>query len=137
MCPQNTVWNGSACSSNTNQSAQLGVRTETLGSAPNSGNCVLFARQYVPSLPYGLEFWSPKVAIINTNSPSTGSVAIIQVSGQYAQNGHVAIVQAVTSNAITILEAHYQGNDVTRRTATGRDLNDAMSMLNIRGFYRP
>lgn len=116
---------------------QTGVTTFDRSRGAYDDNCVLFARSRAPSLPYGLESWSSKRAIINSNSPRAGSVAIIQVRGSMAQYGHVAVVESVTTNSITIVEANYGGPGIQRRRAVGRDASDAASQLGIVGYFRP
>ena len=54
-----------------------------------------------------------------------------------AQYGHVAVVEAVTSTSITIVEANFGGPGIQRRRAVGRDTADAASQLGIVGYYRP
>lgn len=102
-------------------------------------NCVFFLRNDLKvRLPTGLTYWSAKLKLINVKgSPRDGDVAMIEVSGTYRENGHVAMVDNVTKTSITIIEANYKAGRVTMRRATGRDLADAASQLNIRGYYRP
>ena len=104
----------------------------------NDDNCVLFARSRVRSLPSGLETWLDKQRIVNSRSPTVGSVAVIAVpGGPLAPFGHLAVVQGVTSNSITIIEANYAGPSIQRRRSVGVDINDAARRLNIVGYYRP
>ncbi len=58
-------------------------------------------------------------------------------SGVYQQVGHVAVVEAVGSDSITILEANYYAGRVSRRTATGASIDDAAALLGIAGYFRP
>lgn len=95
-------------------------------------NCVLFARcKTGDRLPYGLTYWSQKVAIINSNHAHPGCVAMIPTSHDY---GHVAYVQKVDTapnpNQITLAEANWSGNACTRRKGT-------KAGLNIRNFWCP
>lgn len=115
-----------------------GIIREPLGQGRNSDNCVLFARDRVPSLPYGLDTWQGKRNAINSSVPRVGSVAMIGfTSGPYRDIGHAAVVEDVTANAITIIEANYAAGQITRRTATGTDAADAARQLNIAGYYQP
>jgi hypothetical protein len=66
-------------------------------------------------------------------APRPGSVAMINP----APRGHVAIVESVTANSITIIEGDYLMGTVTRRTAAGKDLNEAARQLKIAGYNRP
>lgn len=95
--------------------------------------CVLFVRTIVPTLPTGLMNLSDKMRIINLSTPQSGAVAIMR----YADVGHVGVVENVTGNSITILEANYRHGQITRRTAIGRDLQDAANQLEILGYRRP
>ena len=94
---------------------------------PNRSNCVLYARSRCPSLPTGLNTLQDKKNIINSTSPSVGSVAIID-SGYAA--GHVAYVTEVSGSTITIEEANWGGARITRRKGTAAELN-------ILGYYSP
>jgi hypothetical protein len=118
--------------------AQQDIPTTVLGSGTNSDNCVYFARDRVPSLPYGLDTWQGKLNAINSHTPRAGSVAMIGLtSGVYRDIGHSAIVESVNGNSITIIEANYKAGQITRRTATGTDLDDAARKLGIEGYYQP
>ncbi len=111
---------------------------ETFDQQPYNGECTDFARSRVPRLPGNLFTIADKRAIINDRTARVGSVAIIDVpSGTYAENGHVAVVENVTANSITIAEAHFGGPYTERRRATGRDLADAEAQLRIIGYFRP
>lgn len=56
--------------------------------------------------------------------------------GAYKDVGHVAIVEKVTGNSLTIIEGNYLSGTVTRRTAIGRDLADAERRLFIVGYFK-
>lgn len=112
---------------------KLGVVTKSLGKGPNSDNCVLYARSRVPTLPTGMLDWKGKLAAVNARTPAAGSVAMIP----YGQVGHVAYVESVTGNTITIIEANFSFGNMTRRISTGSSLADAASRLHIAGYYRP
>lgn len=94
-------------------------------------NCVLHARCRQPNLPYGLTYWSDKVAIINSNHAHRGCVAMIPTSSVY---GHVAYVSDVDTapspNRITLQEANWVGNTCSSRTGT-------KDGLNIRNYWCP
>jgi hypothetical protein len=106
---------------------------------PDARECVDYARSRVPSLPTGLFTIEDKRKAISPNSSArAGSIAIIEVpSGDYAKYGHVAYVEAVSENAITITETNFGGRHYQRRIATGRDLADAERQLRIIGYYQP
>ncbi|MDB5693571.1 MAG: hypothetical protein JWO81_2634 [Alphaproteobacteria bacterium] len=92
----------------------------------------------VPTLPGNLYTIGQKRAIINDRVPRVGSVAVIDVpTGRSAENGHVAVVVDVTSNSITLAEAHFGGWYSERRRAVGSDLADAGRQLRIVGYFRP
>lgn len=116
-----------------------GVNTQVLGQGPAYSNCVLFARSRVPSLPYGLGNWNGKMAAINSRAPKTGSIAMIPYVDPATQEaiGHAAFVERVEGTSITLLDANWKRNTLTRRTSIGNDLNDAASLLRIAGYYQP
>lgn len=97
----------------------------------NCDNCVLHARCRQPKLPYGLTYWSDKVAIINSNHAHVGCVAMIPTSHVY---GHVAYVGNVDRSysppRITLREANWQPNTCSSRTGT-------KDGLNIRNYWCP
>jgi surface antigen len=67
-----------------------------------------------------------------------GDVAIIEVpTGVDAQYGYVALVRDVTEVSIQIEEANWRHGRITIRTAIGDDVQEAMQLLHIVGFYRP
>ncbi len=130
------------------QRASFNVRPSVVYSSPYVGfvpqhpdNCVLFLKDdlHIP-LPSGLVTWQSKLAIANVSvaRPWKGLVALIQVSsGQYAANGHMALVTNVTDTSITILEAHYGGTRIDERTATAPNLQQAQRLLQIVAYYAP
>jgi hypothetical protein len=93
----------------------------------NRWNCVLWAREKVPSLPFGLWTIKDKRKIINSNIAKAGSVAIINVGMPW---GHVAVVAKVGSNHITIKEANFKYGKITERHGTEKDLK-------IVGYFKP
>lgn len=136
-CPSGTSWSEDRCVQPWS-SAQHGVRMERLPPEPHADNCVFFARKRVPSLPYKLNTWKGKLAAVNSTTPRPGSVAMIEVgAGKYRDVGHVAIVESVSENSLTIIEGNYLMGTVTRRTATGKDVADAARQLHIAGYYAP
>jgi hypothetical protein len=71
-----------------------------------------------------------KKSLINSLVPSVGAVAVIQVTGQFAINGHLAYITGVNYDSrgrvttITITESHYvytNGYDI--RTDTPANLH--------------
>ena len=106
---------------------------------PDQRECVEYARSRVSSLPTGLFTFQNKRDIITPSARArVGSIAIIEVpSGASAQYGHIAYVEAVSENSITITETNFGGRRYQKRTATGRDLADAERQLRIIGYYRP
>jgi surface antigen len=99
--------------------------------------CVIYVREIVKSLPYGLTTWADKKRIINSYTCKPGSVAIIQVpSGAAAQYGHVAYVDACGKTGITIREANFRRDTITRRVATP-NIAQAEKELRIVGYWRP
>lgn len=133
VCAAGTVWDGARC-----KEARGHIVSERLPAEPHADNCVFFARKRVPSLPYGLQTWQGKLNVVNSRRPEPGSVAMIRIThGAYKDVGHVAIVEAVSDNSLTIIEGNYVSGTVTRRTATGRDLADAERQLFIVGYFSP
>ena len=136
-CESETNWSDVACVAKA-PILRRRVGAVVLGRDLHSDNCVLFARLKVNSLPFGLQTWQGKLAIINAHSPRPGDVAVIRIhTGVYKDVGHVAIVETVTGNSIAILEANYYAGNVSRRTAIGADADDAARMLGIAGYFRP
>ena len=109
-------------------SEEVGTAADELlacSSATNCGNCVYYARCRKPSLPYGLNTYSDKVAIINTQTASAGAVAIIKTS---STAGHVAYVTSVSGSTFSIAEGNWpHGSCGTRSGPTAG--------LNIAGFF--
>ena len=95
-------------------------------SATNCNNCVYYARCRKPSLPYGLNTYSDKVAIINTQTASAGAVAIIKTS---STAGHVAYVRSVSGSTISIAEGNWPNGSCGTRSGT-------KAGLNIAGFFK-
>jgi len=91
-------------------------------------NCVLYAKQQVPSLPTGLWTLQNKRRIINSRQPSAGAVAIID---NKVRSGHLAVVRAVNPDGtVTIEESNWGGCGIRFRTNTP-------AKLNILGYFKP
>jgi hypothetical protein len=95
----------------------------------NLANCVKYARCKVSSLPYGLTTYQNKKDIVNTQTASVGSVAVINVGNS---TGHVAYVQSVSSSDVTIRETNWCRGATKATTRTG-----TKTALKIVGFYKP
>lgn len=95
-------------------------------SATNCDNCVYYARCRKPSLPYGLNTYGDKLAIINTQTASAGAVAIIKTS---STAGHVAYVTSVSGSTINIAEGNWPNGSCGTRSGT-------KAGLNIAGFFK-
>ena len=96
-------------------------------------NCVLFARYMVPSLPSGLNTLNDKKKIINTNTPSAGAIAVTPGN---SIAGHVAYVESVSGNQVTLLHGGFadaNGNltGIIKRT---RGTAQEQSIL---GYFHP
>jgi hypothetical protein len=105
-------------------------------------DCVLFVRHgmniKMPST--DLTTFGAKKSIINVSGPPrVGDVAIIKVnSGEFAPNGHLAVVTNVSNNSLGITEAHWRKDlGADTRISTGTNISDAEQQLNIVGYYRP
>jgi hypothetical protein len=99
------------------------------------GNCVLYARSQVSTLPTGLTYYQAKLNIINHRFPTVGSVAVMPAPGSLAQYGHVAVVRNVVIRpdgglSITIEESNYGDCAITKRTKTPEERN-------IQGYFDP
>lgn len=108
---------------------EVGTAADELAScntATNCSNCVYYARCRKPSLPYGLNTYNDKVAIINTQTASVGAVAIIK-TGSTA--GHVAYVTSVSGSTIKIAEGNWPNGSCGSRSGT-------KASLNIAGFFK-
>jgi Neuraminidase (sialidase) len=92
--------------------------------------------------------YSTKQSISNTTlaNAKSGDVAVIKVdTGQFAENGHVAIIRSINNNpngtvSLTIEEGGYicrKTGCLDTRTATAQTLADAEKELKITGIYRP
>ena len=92
-------------------------------------NCVFFARYKQPALPFGLTSYASKKNICNSNEAIVGEVAVMP-STNAPSYGHVAYVEAVNGDNITILEGGVGSGHINRRTGT-------KASLNIYGFYNP
>lgn len=109
----------------TQAAMQYSVATEYDGLSSNiRTNCVMFARYMVPTLPYGLTSKADKEAIINSNTPTVGSIAIthgnksdgsVDYDSVY---GHVAYVESINGNQITTLNGGFSTGRITRITGT-------------------
>lgn len=107
--------------------------SDSCDTSTNRCNCVFYSRCRVPKLPYGMTTYSDKVKKINSNVPTVGSVAIMNV---YPPYGHVAVVTAVSRDSrgrvstITVREANYQACRISTRTASP-------SSMKVTGYFRP
>lgn len=87
-------------------------------------NCVAFARYKVPSLPGGLYTKTDKKAIINSDTPAVGSIAITHGNKQDGSvdydsyYGHVAYVEAVNGSQITTLNGGFANGHIERIVGT-------------------
>ena len=118
---------------------QIPYTTEYLPDNVYAGDCVLYARSKVPTLPHNLWTWKDKLAIVNSHTPSVGSAAMIPYVDAKTKEavGHVAYVEKVEGNSITLVDANFKTGKITRRTATGTSLKDAENILKIAGYFRP
>jgi hypothetical protein len=110
-----------------NSRAACDAVSDGCSNATNNGNCVLFARCKVSSLPFGLTTYAQKKAIINATTATAGSVAIINVGNT---TGHVAYVKSVSGTTIYLRESNWCGLKVTDRSGT-------KASLSIVGFFKP
>lgn len=91
-------------------------------------NCVAFARHMVSGLPGGLWTLEDKLAIVNSQTPAVGSIAITNGN---SSNGHVAYVEAVNGNTITTLNGGFEdGSHIWRITSTPAEQG-------VRGYWNP
>lgn len=123
-------------------SGNSNVSSIRVADGPHGGNCVLFARTMVPSLPGPLNNFEEKRRIAKSNKPRKGSVAIIQVGGALANIGHVAVVTKVDDDgnklSITLREANYPRPGVWERKVTcEKDIHKCEKQVNIVGYYEP
>ena len=127
-----------APSANTSQAAAVVSGITTVKKGADSRECVEYARSKAPGLPSGLFTIGDKKAIKNASKAAAGYVAIIEVpSGGSAKYGHVAYVEAVTKDSITISETNFGGKHLQFRTAVGTSLADAEKQLRIVGYWAP
>lgn len=88
----------------------------------NSSNCVLWARDRVTNLPFGLFTKEDKMrAITEEGSTDKSQIkpgdAILTSEGEY---GHVAIVKSVDGDTLVLDEANYRSGKVTSGRTIGR-----------------
>lgn len=104
---------------------------DNVTNCPVCNNCVLYVRCRIPSLPYGLTYYSGKKAIINAYSPVVGYAAIMpSASKSYAKYGHIAYVQSVNSDGTITIKEGSSGGTCTTRTKTPTDFK-------IDGYFKP
>lgn len=90
-------------------------------------NCVKWARQSAPKLPFGLWTIGDKKKIINSHTAKKGKVAIMNVGLPW---GHVGIVYETHDDFIIIREANYKFCKITERAGTEKELK-------ILGYFNP
>lgn len=95
--------------------------------------CVDYARSRVGRLPTGLFTMQDKRNIINGSRPRRGSIAIINQSSA----GHVAYIEEVTRNSITVSETNFPRGTYRVRRVVGTTLADAERRLRIVGYFDP
>ena len=93
----------------------------------NRNNCVFYARCRVPSLPYGLTYYSDKKRIINSLTPSVGSVAVMNIFPPY---GHLAVVEHFSNGKIGVREGNNPLGQIRYRENTP-------SAMKVTGYFRP
>lgn len=105
------------------------IPTQSASAENIACNCVFYARSLVPSLPRGLTTLQDKKKIINSYSPSKGSVAIIPNGDKY---GHVAVVTDVSPDGktITIKEGNWNRCKINIRKGTPQSLK-------VLGYFKP
>lgn len=129
-CPTGSNWTGAVCTP--------AILSEKAGEAKKGQDNLIFARGKVPSLPVELASWPQKLDAINSPFPRVGAVAMIERwEGAEAAQGRVAIVEKVGERSLTIIEGNDLTGELTRHTARGRNLADAVRQLHIAGFYQP
>ena len=76
-----------------------------------------------------------------TNLPGTpragGMVKIERTVGDFTGTGNIAIIEAVGESSVTIIEGDYRSGSMTRRSASGKDLQEAARKLGIVGYLTP
>jgi hypothetical protein len=116
------------------------TKPQFLGSS--NAQCVPWARDNGKSnLPYGLNTYADKKAIINQTSPAVGYAAIHNISNNGV--GHVSIVTGVDQGdlksnrpaSVTIKEANYVPGSYSTRTAYGATVAEAQQALHITGYF--
>jgi hypothetical protein len=102
--------------------------------------CVIYARAFVSSLPFGLHDYNDKLRIINSTVPRRGNVAVINLG----KVGHVAVVVSVdnsgSSRSIQIAEMNVPLDSLAPRyryATCGANIADCEAQLKIVGYFRP
>jgi hypothetical protein len=93
----------------------------------NRWNCVKWAREKVPSLPFGLWTIRDKKKIINSHNAKIGRIAIMNIGLPW---GHVGVITGKGSNRIVIQEANFKYGKITERQGTEKELK-------IIGYFNP
>ena len=90
-----------------------------------------------------VEAWSngPRRSTMGTNLPGVpragGMVKIERTVGDFTGTGNIAIIEAVGESSVTIIEGDYRSGSMTRRSASGKDLQEAARKLGIVGYLTP
>lgn len=102
-----------------------------------AGNCVLYVRSAVSPMPStNLTYYSAKKSIMNHLFPTEGSVAVMPAPSPFTENGHVAVVRAVTilsdgRLSLTLEESNWG------ECAVRKHYNITTDSRNIQGYYDP
>lgn len=129
-CPKGSNWTGAV--------SEAGVVSEKAGAARKGQGNLVFARGKVPTLPAKLASWPQKLEAINSPFPRVGAVAMFEHRSEIdGVQGRGAIVEEVGERSLTIIEGNDLTGELTRHTASGRNLAEAVRQLHIAGFYQP
>ena len=134
VCPPSTVLNKPKLAK---AAPKRGITILDLG--PYGGDCTDYVRSRVAGFPPGPVALSGAPTLVQIHDPAAASVGAIAVmfasDGAYTNTGHVAFVESVTRNSISLLEAPCGSHRLQRRTAVGSDLRDAATQLRIIGYW--
>lgn len=103
----------------------------------NRDNCVYYVRSKRET-PTGLGTMAGKRAIVTTQTPSTGAIAVVDVNGNSV--GHVALVDGQNAGGngkpawIRLIEANWGAPRISTRIGYGNTLQEAAAALHIVGF---
>jgi hypothetical protein len=94
------------------------------------GQCGEFIHNFVTDYPTGLNTLDQKMTTINSNTPSVGSVVILDESYPGTNTGHVAMVNAIANGKLRLTESNYVGKEIV---SNDREID--INYPKIKGYF--